>query len=119
MKTARICVNEGLSVLAELQLPHTPFTKNLRSQYLKSFTQALPKFDHAPSKVQGRANWKKHHKKRLSCVLGLAGPGVPLIQHFGQRFQAWPTALGVFQGNGFLFVDLGASKGKNPFNVSC
>ena len=34
-------------------------------------------------------------------------------------FRAWPTALGVLQGNGFLFVDLGASKGKNPFNVSC
>ena len=35
VKAARIYVNEGLSVLAELQLPHTPFTKNLRSQCLK------------------------------------------------------------------------------------
>ena len=62
-KTARIYVNEGLSVLAELNVPLTPFAKNLRSQYLKCLTKPLPKLAPAPSSGQGRAKWKKHHKK--------------------------------------------------------
>ena len=46
-KTARIYVNEGLSVLTNITLSLTPFTRNLRSQYLHSLTRPLPKLDHA------------------------------------------------------------------------
>ena len=105
-KTARIYVNQGLAVLAELNMPLTPFSKNLRTQYLKSLNQTLPKLEPAPRKVQGRATWKKHprkdRKKRtgvaylglVSCVLGLAGPGVPLklytlARDFGHGRVPW------------------------------
>ena len=62
-KTARIYVNEGVAVLAELNLKLNPFAKNLRAQYLRSFTSPLPKLDHAPKRVQARGKWKKHRKK--------------------------------------------------------
>ena len=77
-KTARIYVNQGLSVLAELDVPLNPFAKNLRTQYLKSLTQSLPKLEQAPSTVQGRAKWKKqkkHQKKTEKCAQGLRKEG--------------------------------------------
>lgn len=63
-RTARIYVNEGMSVLTELNLKLTPFARNVRAQYLRSFTQPLPKLSQAPKRVQSRGSWKKHEKKK-------------------------------------------------------
>ena len=70
-KTARLYVNEGMSVLTELSLPKDAFSRYLRHQYLQSFTKPLPKLDPAPKKVQNRGNWKKsrQHQKTSSKKL--------------------------------------------------
>ena len=77
-KTARIYVNEGVAVLAELNLKLNPFAKTVRSQYLRSFTIDLPKLSPAPKSVQARGTWKKqkkHHKRHpksaQGCAMGL------------------------------------------------
>ena len=63
--TARIYVNEGLSVLTELKIPWTPFAKNLRSQYLRSLTQPLPKLADTKQASQTRGRWKKAMKSQI------------------------------------------------------
>ena len=62
-KTARIYVNEGLAVLAEMNTGLNPFAKNLRTQYLRCLTQPLPRLARAQD-VQVRGSWKQHHKKQ-------------------------------------------------------
>eukprot|EP00438_Fugacium_kawagutii_P030551 Skav236000 [mRNA] locus=scaffold348:439265:442676:+ [translate_table: standard] len=75
-RTARIYVNEGLAVLAEMTLPWTPFSRNLRAQYLKSLTSPLPKLEPGPlrsaqcrgtrkRKANKATNRKREPKKRL------------------------------------------------------
>ena len=72
-KTARVYLNEGLSVLAELSLPWTRFSKNFRQQYSRSLTLPLPPLELVP-KAQSRGTRKKankrtkKHKKRIGCV---------------------------------------------------
>lgn len=63
-KTARLYVNEGLAVLAELSLVWNPFSRNLRNQYLRSLTSPLPKLEPTPKRVQGRGTWKAKKKQR-------------------------------------------------------
>ena len=104
-KTARIYVNEGLSVLTRIRIPYTPFTRNLRTQYLKSLALSLPKLDLAPKSAQGRATWKKQQKrtrkKGTGCaswgvvfrVLGLAGPEEPFK-------TLWPGCSGLADSPG-------------------
>lgn len=41
-RTARVYLNEGLSVLAELHLPWDKFSSTFKNQYLRSLTQNLP-----------------------------------------------------------------------------
>lgn len=63
-KTARVYLNEGLAVLAELKLPWTAFASNLRAQYLQSLTRPLPTLEPRPSQAQVRGSWKNKNKAR-------------------------------------------------------
>ena len=75
LKTARVYINEGLSVLAELRVPWTPFARNLRHQYHSSLTSKLPPLEPAsrprPARAtQKRGAWKKRAKapkKHVEC----------------------------------------------------
>ena len=51
-KTARMYVNEGLAILAELSPVWSPFSRNLRTQYLNSVAKPLPQLEPLP---KGRA----------------------------------------------------------------
>ena len=64
-KTARIYVNQGLAVLAELKVRWSPFATNLRQQYLRSLTLPLPALEPVSQSSQGRGRWKqqKRHQK--------------------------------------------------------
>ena len=97
-------VNEGLSVLTNIHVPLTPFTRNLRNQYAKSLTQALPKLDHADSAGQGNLeeapqNHQKNERTGGAIRVGLQCLGFGRTWgtklHFGQGVRAWPVALGV------------------------
>ena len=57
--TARLYINEGLATLAELSLPWTRFSKNLRSQYLTSLTKPLAKLELTKKPSQSRGRWKR------------------------------------------------------------
>ena len=61
--TARIYVNEGLSVLTELKQSWNPFTRNLRQQYVRSLTHPLPKLELTKRASQNRGHWKKRGKR--------------------------------------------------------
>ena len=88
IKTARIYVNEGLSVLTNISVPLTPFTRNLRSQYARSLTQSLPKLSLALKSVQGRVTWKKHQKRRKNiCTQGAIRVGLQCLG-FGRTWRA-------------------------------
>lgn len=68
--TARIYINSGLAVLAEMTFPWTSFSRNLRSQYLKSLTVPLPKLDPGTKKEssQNRGRWKRVTKRSTKGV---------------------------------------------------
>ena len=93
-------VNEGLAVLAELTLPRDNFSRNLRTQYLRSLTSALPKLDPALKKVQSRGSWKqKRHPKKINRKKALKG----VRRVWALVSRAWPdleqplyTLAGVF-----------------------
>lgn len=90
--TARIYINDGLSVLAEMSLPWNPYTKNLRSQYLKSLTSSLPKLDPSTKKYssQARGRWKKAQKRSGEVHQGCEQKGEgPQYLGFG-RVLGWP-----------------------------
>ena len=75
-RAARIYLNEGMAVLAEIDIPMTPFARNLRHQYTRSLTRPLPKLELTPpKKVQNRGSWKKRHKnspkKKSSWIAGV------------------------------------------------
>ena len=69
-KTARVYVNEGMSVLAELKLPWTKFTLNFKAQYLRSLTLPLPKLEQGPKRPRagGLGKTKKLARKKSCCV---------------------------------------------------
>ena len=60
--TARLYINSGLAVLAEITLPWNRFSKNLRSQYLNSLTKPLAKLEHTKQASQTRGRWKRGAK---------------------------------------------------------
>lgn len=61
-RTARVYLNEGLAVLAELSLPWTRFSRNFQAQYLASLQKPLPKLEHTAAKQrQGRGTRRKKH----------------------------------------------------------
>lgn len=68
--TARLYVNEGLSVLTELTIPWNAFNRNLRSQYLRSLTLELPKLDPDTKRTssQSGGTWKHKQKRRKKGV---------------------------------------------------
>lgn len=87
-KTARIYLNDGLAVLAELRVKWNAFSRNLRQQYLSSLTSPLPALEpQARQRAQGRGRWKNkrqapkkpkkqvlfNKERRFLFVLGLAG----------------------------------------------
>lgn len=64
-RTARVYLNEGLSVLAELKLPWSRFATTLKSQYLTSLRQPLPNLEPGISKKrQARGTWKKSRAQK-------------------------------------------------------
>ena len=65
VSTARIYVNDGLAVLAEMKLPWNPFNRNLRSQYVKSLTQPLS-VSHTKSPSHPRGRWNQRARKSES-----------------------------------------------------
>ena len=75
-KTAKVYVNQGLAVLAELKVPWTPFSKNLRQQYLRCLSASLPPLElvsHS-SQVRGTRKQRKQHRKKgmhKGCVCGV------------------------------------------------
>ena len=69
-KTARIYINEGLAILAELSPKWTPFARNLRSQYLNSLNKPLPQLEPMP-KGRAGASGKRLNSKKKSRKKGL------------------------------------------------
>ena len=69
--TARIYLNEGMSVLTEMTLPWNRFTRNLRSQYLTSLTKPLAKLELTKQTSQYRGRWKKGKKGEHNGVCSL------------------------------------------------
>lgn len=67
--TARLYINEGLSVLTEITIPWTRFTRNLRSQYLHSLTKPLPKLELTKVPSQKRGRWKRKNEHTVSTGL--------------------------------------------------
>ena len=71
IKTARIYVNEGLSVQAELNIPWTRFSTNLRAQFHKALTTTLPKLEpvtvRSKRPAQSRGRWKRAKKGGNEC----------------------------------------------------
>ena len=65
VKTARIYVNEGVSVLAQLELPWSRFSRSFVTQYSRSLTQTLPKLEPVPKSAQSRGTWKKQARKNI------------------------------------------------------
>lgn len=61
-KTARINLNDGLAVLAQISLKWTPFAKNMRSQYLQNLQKALPQLEQGAK--QGRETRKRNRKSK-------------------------------------------------------
>lgn len=66
IKTARIYLNDGLAVLAEISLKWTPFSRNMRSQYLMSLKHPLPQLEPAALSAQARGNRKKAQNTQKS-----------------------------------------------------
>ena len=67
--TARLYINNGLSVLAEITLPWNHFSRTLRKQYLTSLTKFLPKLEHTSQASQKRGRWKGAKKgKSRGCI---------------------------------------------------
>lgn len=70
VKSARIYIDEGMAILASLSLPYSPFSRNLRAQYLQSCALALPALEPMPKGRAGgvgkrnRSNNKKRPKKK-------------------------------------------------------
>eukprot|EP00438_Fugacium_kawagutii_P018349 Skav224070 [mRNA] locus=scaffold432:52613:53713:+ [translate_table: standard] len=63
-RTARIYLNDGLAVLAELKLPWNNFAKTLKSQYIRSLTLNLPPLEPGPVKRAQDRGYRKKRKKR-------------------------------------------------------
>ena len=75
--TARIYINSGLAVLAEITIPWDAFTRNLRSQYLTGLTKPLAKLELTKPASQRRGRWKKRSK--ISQTQGLFGIWVKIF----------------------------------------
>ena len=63
VKTARLYINEGLAVLAELRIPWTPFSRNLRTQYHQCLTKSLPPLEPALRKHSSRTSQSRGSRK--------------------------------------------------------
>ena len=101
IRTARLYVNEGLAVLAELRLVWNPFSRNLRTQYHTSLTQKLPPLEPAPrSRTQRRGAWKDKKKHRKNRTLRRKGLDFLLSRLAGQRKCPCNTLAGNLLGFG-------------------
>lgn len=63
-KTARMYINEGLALLTSLHVPWTPFSRNLRAQYLNSVSKPLPTLEPLRSRAGGVGMRAKPKPKR-------------------------------------------------------
>ena len=69
VKTARIYVNEGLAILAELTLPWNPNNRQYSRIFTQSCTQPLPSLEPTKGKSGGRGKVQKKHGKVLKKQL--------------------------------------------------
>ena len=53
LRTTRLYINEGMSILAELAIPWTTYSRTLRSQYLSSLQKPLPMLEPLPKGRSG------------------------------------------------------------------
>ena len=72
LRTTRLYINEGMSILAEIAVPWTGLSRTLRSQYLSSLKKPLPMLEPLP---KGRAGGvgrriKKKAEKQPKKPLG-------------------------------------------------
>ena len=63
LRTTRLYINEGMSILAELAVPWTGFSRTLRRQYLTSLKQPLPMLEPLP---KGRAGGVGRRTNKVS-----------------------------------------------------
>ena len=66
--TARVYINQGIAVLAEISFSWNPVTKNLTSQNLTSLTKPLPKLELTKQPSQKRGRWKRAKKETCNCL---------------------------------------------------
>ena len=103
-KTAKIYVNQGLAVLVELKVVWTPFSKQLRRQYLRSLTAQLPPLEPVSpsSQARGRRKVQKRHQKNDAWGLHLLGsrPFLILGVAGSERKKPGILWLGVILGFG-------------------
>lgn len=73
-KTARVYLNEGMAVLAELKLPWSPLARNMAAQYLKSLCRPLPPLEPSPKvKSQGKRKGTTKKSTQKAAVRALTG----------------------------------------------
>ena len=87
--TARIYANDGMSVLTEMSVPWTHFTRNLRSQYLTSLTKPLQKLELTKAPSQKRGRWKRGATKETLGKCFTKGWRSSTASGFG-RGLGWP-----------------------------
>ena len=101
-KTARVYLNEGLSVLAEMTLPWSSFSKNFRQQYSRSLTLPLPPLEPVPKQAQSRGTWKKCSRTKNAGVacngFGLSCLGFGRTRKNPSLFIPWLESPWVWLG---------------------
>ena len=63
-KTARLYINEGVAVLAELKLTWSSYSRTLRTQYLNSVSKSLPSLEPLPKGRAGGVGKRKQNTKK-------------------------------------------------------
>ena len=85
VKTARIYVNEGLAILAEMKLPWNAMNRQYTRMFNQSCHQSLPQLEPTPrGRSGGRGKVQKHHLKR--------------DKKKGRRFLLFPRSGGAARG---------------------
>ena len=70
-KTAKLYLNQGLAVLAELKLPWTRFSRSFVSEYSRSLTHPLPSLEPVPKSAQSRGTRKQKRTKNMDLLARL------------------------------------------------
>lgn len=68
VRTARIYLNDGLAVLAQISLVWSPFSRNMRQQYFTSLKASLPKLELYAQSAQARGTRKNQTPSRKNTA---------------------------------------------------